>query len=101
MLVNRFGYRLVPRSWEVFPHPETMDQVHAAHRFMSVLALMLTSCVVLVIGGMLIWHTYLVLSAQGTIDFQKNRIAAYYVRFPPPLPLLAPLPPIERLIAKP
>ena len=80
VLMNRYGYRLVPRSWELLPRPQSMEQVHAAHRFTSVLALMLTWCVALVIGGMLAWHTYLVLSAQGTIDFQKNRMAAYYVR---------------------
>lgn len=37
---------------------------------------MLCLCVVLVVGGMLLWHVYLVLTAQGTIDVHTNRNAA-------------------------
>jgi hypothetical protein len=77
VLLQRFGYRLVPALGSFrFQRPTTMAQVHAAHHFSAPLALMLCMCVVLVVGGMLLWHTYLVLTAQGTIDVQSNRAAA-------------------------
>lgn len=48
-------------------------QVRAAHRFSSLLAMLLCATVALAVGGMLLWHTYLVLTAQGTIDFHQFR----------------------------
>ena len=75
MFVARYGYKVLPRSWGLQP-ASTMAQVRAANRFTSLLALLLTACIVLAVGGMLLWHTYLVATAQGTVDFQRNRAAA-------------------------
>ena len=75
MLIARFGFTIVGRQWGL-PVPRSMRQARAAHRFVSLLALLLTGTILFAVGGMLAWHTYLVLTAQGTIDFQKNRDSA-------------------------
>jgi hypothetical protein len=38
--------------------------------------MLMTSGILTAVGGMLIWHTYLIATAQGTIDFHKNRASA-------------------------
>jgi hypothetical protein len=79
VLADRYGYLVAPDALRL-PRPRTMKQVHAARRFVSLLGLLLPEAVVLAVGGMLLWHTYLVLTAQGTIDFQKNRDEAAEAR---------------------
>jgi hypothetical protein len=77
VLMRRYGYRLIPSIGPIkFQRPTTKAQVHAAYHFSALLAVMLCLCVVLVVGGMLIWHIYLVLTAQGTIDVHSNRSAS-------------------------
>ena len=75
MLGARFGYTVIPRRFGL-PTAKTLSQVRAAHRFSSLLAFLLTATSTFAVGGMLVWHTYLVLTAQGTVDFHKNRAAA-------------------------
>jgi hypothetical protein len=75
VLVMRYGFTILPKRFGL-PMPHSMKQVHAGHRFVSLLALLLTSTIVFAVGGMAIWQAYLVLTAQGTVDFHKNREAA-------------------------
>lgn len=75
VFVARYGYKLLPRSWDL-PAASTFPQVRAANRFTSLLSLLLTACILVAVGGMLLWHAYLVATAQGTVDFQRNRAAA-------------------------
>lgn len=81
VMARRYGYRLLPNIGPIkFVRPHTILQVRAAHHFSALLAVMLCLCVVLVVGGMLLWHVYLVLTAQGTIDVHSNRSAARAAR---------------------
>lgn len=75
VLVVRYGYTVLPARLGL-PVPTDMKQLRAARRLSSLLALLLSPTILVAVGGMLAWHTYLVLTAQGTIDFQQNREAA-------------------------
>ena len=77
VLSDRYGYQLAP-DW--FPYPENSRQRQVAHRLSSLLGLLLGGATAVALGGMLAWHTYLVLTAQGTIEFYSNRLAAWEAR---------------------
>lgn len=75
VLIMRYGYTLLPRRLHL-PMAHSLKQLRASHRFTSMLALLLTTTILFAVGGMLVWHTYLVLTAQGTVDFYKNQQSA-------------------------
>lgn len=77
VLSDRYAYRFAPK---LFAHPTSIPQVHLAQKLTSILALMMSGGIAWAIGFMLFWHTYLVLTAQGTIDFYNNRMDAYEAR---------------------
>lgn len=77
LLADRYAYRFFPR---VFMRPSSIPQMHLAHKLTSILALMMSGGISWAIGFMLAWHTYLVLTAQGTIDFYNNRMDAFEAR---------------------
>jgi len=51
-----------------------------AHSLLAVLSVLLAGGTSLAIGGMLAWHTYLVLTAQGTVEFYSNKMRAWESR---------------------
>ena len=46
----------------------------------TLLGLLLGGATAVALGGMLAWRTYLVLMAQGTIEFYSNRLSAWEAR---------------------
>jgi predicted small integral membrane protein len=80
VLFSRFGYRLLGRTTHLVLVPTSIAQVRVAHRATSLLALLLTGVAGAAVGGMLAFHTYLIATAQGTIDLYRNRAAARAAR---------------------
>jgi hypothetical protein len=75
VLIARYGYKVLPESWGL-PQAANMLQVRASNSFLALLSMLMVSGILAAVGGMLIWHTYLIATAQGTIDFHKNRATA-------------------------